>query len=761
MADDDLELLKGDAKIVQEAKDRFKRCHDWEATAQTRFVNDMRFAHADPDNGWQWPNYLWSQRQDDPTGYKPRLTINKTRQHNLLIKNDIIENPVGIKVSPVGNQATFKAAQMWAGLIRRIERVSKAGSHYKQASSYCIDGGIGYLRVITDYVDDHSFNQEIYIRSVKNPLNVFLDPDASEPDKSDSNFGFVFEDMSKDEFLREHPRDKDAVGTVPLDNDSNWWVDDEHVRVVEYFRRSMKRDRLVLMRDPEDSKKKIIAQWSKIPAEIRSQIDPDTILQERELMSHTIEWFKIADNRVIEKGTFPGRYIPIVPVVADEVVIEGQLDRKGHTRNLKDAQRMYNFWTSSAVEQVALQTKSRWFIPVGASTNLETYYALINRQNYPFIPYNAMDEEGNPLPPPTPIEPPQMADGFIKGMMVAQNEFGMASGQREEKFGEAGNTISGKAINARVAQGDLATVHFKKALAQAVSQIGVIILAVAPYVYDTKQIKRILQEDGTEQIIELDPNAEAAYTEIPNEGDTPDDEAVRGIFNPTVGQYWVEADAGPAYSTQRQEAWNAFVQIVSQNQELVNVIGDVMFKNADFPGADEIAERLRRMVPPNILGVGPDKAMQEAIGQNQQLKQMIAELTEKLAKQELELKDKEKLRNIESYRAESDRLKQVGNAMSDLGEEQLRPIIEQTVREILSKQNSPEDEEEGHGEPDGDEAGMAGPGQGAAGAESASPAAGGPIGGQEPPVPGARLAPDGNYYVQNPEGGYSQVVGNG
>lgn len=758
-SDDNLDLLKGDERIVREAKDRFQRCKDWESQSQTRFVNDLRFAHADPDNGWQWPNYLWSQRQDDPTGYKPRLTINKTRQHNLLIKNDIIENPIGIKVSPVGNEATFKAAQVWAGVIRRIERVSKSDDVYEQGAGFCIDGGIGYLRVVTDYINDDTFDQEIFIRGVKNPLNVYLDPDASEPDKSDANFGFVFEDVARDEFLREHPAEKDKVNTTPLNN-GDGWIDQDHVRVVEYFRRTMKRDRLVLMKNPEDGKR-IMARWSRIPAAIRAQIDDKTIIKEREILENTIEWFKIAADKILEKGTFPGRYIPIVPIIADEVVIEGKLDRKGHTRNLKDAQRMYNFWTSSAVEQVALQTKSRWFIPVGGSTNLETYYALINRQNYPFIPYNAMDEEGNPLPAPTPIEPPQMADGFIKGMMVAQNEFGMASGQREEKFGEAGNTISGKAINARVAQGDLATVHFKKALARAIRQVGVIILDVAPHVYDTRQIKRILQEDGSEQIIEVNPDAETAYQDVPADENSPDAEAVRAIFNPTVGQYWVEADAGPGYSTQRQEAWNAFVQIVSQNKELVATIGDIMFKNADFPGADEIAERLRRMVPPNVLGVGPDQATQIAMAQNQELKQLVGELTEKLAKQELELKDREKLRNIEGYRAESDRLKQVGNAMGDLGEDTMRPIVEKMVRQILSESQSPQDSGKPE-EPDGDEGGAGAPAGGPAGAESTSPGAGGASGGQEaPPVPGARLAPDGQYYVPNPDGGYSQVVPNG
>lgn len=757
-----LETLKGNEQVVALAKARFQRCKDFESTAQQRWLDDQKFANADPDNGWQWPGYLWTQRRDDPNGYKPRLTVNKIRQHNLQITNDQKQNPIGIKISPVGDNATFEAAKIWMGLVRHIERISKAAQAYSTASTYQVQSGLGYIRVETDFIDD-TFDQELYIRRVKNPLNVYLDPDHNEIDGSDSRFAFVFDDVPRTEFLEEHPEMKGKITEATLGS-TGGWMDQNHVRVAEYFAKKLKKDRLVLMYVPDEDGKKtdelVIARWSKIPAKIRSFIDDKTILKSREIMDQEVLWYKIAADEIIDEGKWPGRYIPLIPVIGEETVIEGQLDRKGHTRAMKDAQRMYNFWTSNAVEQVALQTKSKWFVPVGATENLESYYRTINTQNYPFIPWNAFDGEGNQLPAPIPIEPPTMAEAYIKGMLIAQNELMMSSGQREENFGQETNAISGRAIDARQRKGDNATYQFPDGLAVAVRQVGNVILDVAPHIYTTKQLKQILAEDGSEQLIRIDPSADVAYAEEKGE-----DDKTFIIFNPKVGRYWVDSDVGPSYATKRQEAWNAFVQITTANQQLVTVIGDLMFRNADFPGAEEIAERLKRMVPPEVKGDDVNPALLAAQAQMKALQGLLAEMTEKLAKQELELKDRKEELIIKQQEADTRRLKEVGNAESDLSEETLRPIIEKMIRDIMKGEEresddedateSPEDAPEWESDPvvagaGGDANGGATGGQGGAGAE-------------QPPVEGARRAKDGQWYVPDATrpGKFQRVEANG
>lgn len=673
-----------DRALVRRARDRFRRCVEWEADARAKFVSDLRFANADPDNGWQWPQALWSTRQDDPKGYTPKLTINKVRQHNLQIINDAKQNKPGIVIRPVSDDASFKAAQVFEDIVRDIERQSRAEQAYDTATQFQVQCGLGYIRVVTDYAGPNTFDQEIFIRRVKNPLNVYLDPDINEVDGSDARFGFVYDDVPKDEFLSEYPEMKGKIGQgAPLDEGATS-LDDKHVRVLEYFEKEMVRDELWLMRDP-DSGQTGIARKSEIPAEVRKRIAKDDILKRREILDPQIKWYKIADDEVLDVKDWPGRYIPIVPVVGEQTIVEKKLDRKGHTRAMKDAQRMYNFWSSSATEQAALQTKTRWFVPVGATENLETYFAKINTTNLPFIPYNSVNSEGEALPPPTPINPPVLAPAYVQLLQISQNELMMASGQYQSQFGQNENATSGKAIAERQRQGDNATYHFIDGLAIAIRQVGNIVVDLIPKIYDTARVKQIMGKDGTQRMVRIDPAASQSYAEEQME----EQEAIYSVFNPNVGRYQVESDIGPSYSTRRQEAWNAFVQITSQNRELTNVIGDLMFRYADFPGADDIAERLARIVPPNVKGEAPDPALQQAIAQNANLQKLYAESLEKIATMDRQAKDKEDQKEINLYDAESRRLKEIGNATGNLGPDVLKPLIQELLQEMLDPANVP------------------------------------------------------------------------
>lgn len=151
MADDndDLSGLSGDELIVQEAKKRFKRCQQWEAECRALFVEDLKFAEGDSDNNWQWPSTLYSARLSDTS---PCLTINKTRQHNLQIINDAKQNKPGVNVRPNGAGSSFKAAQVFEGIVRHIEYQSGAEHAYDTATEFQVKAGIGYWRVVTEYV---------------------------------------------------------------------------------------------------------------------------------------------------------------------------------------------------------------------------------------------------------------------------------------------------------------------------------------------------------------------------------------------------------------------------------------------------------------------------------------------------------------------------------------------------------------------------------------------------------------------------------
>ena len=336
------------------------------------------------------------------------------------------------------------------------------------------------------------------------------------------------------------------------------------------------------------------------------------------------------------------------------------MDRWGHTRAAKDPQRIYNYWSSSAVQMVALQSKTPYEAPADAIEGYETYWENANRENYSVLPFNQYDDQNRNLTPPRRAQPPVMATAYLQGMQVASEELRAVSGQFEADMGMQGNEKSGIAIRNRQRQGDLATVHFMDNLRMSIRYLGKQLIDLIPKIYDTERVMKIMAEDGTETEIRIDPNATQAYFE---ERKTEAD-AVKAIFNPSVGQYEVQADTGPGYATRRQEAFDAFVQIATKSPDIMEKAGDLMFKVADFPMADEISERLRKLLPPQITGEAPPPQLLQAQQQLQKLGQALSQTMEENAKLKLELRGKDQQKDIDVYYAETDRMKVLGKGLA-------------------------------------------------------------------------------------------------
>jgi hypothetical protein len=681
-----------DNKIVREAQKRFKACADWESDARDRWNADQKFAEGDSDNQYQWDDAQIQSRTADPNGARPCLTINKTRQHNLQILNDARQNKAAISIRPTGDGATYDSAKIFEGIVRHIEYRSNATEAYEAASRHQIYGGWGYWRVLTEYVDPDSFDQDLKIQRIANPLSVYLDPDIEDFDGSDARFGFIFRDVPRDRFEIEYPQWKDLVGTKALSDEGKTWDNGDNVRICEYYRKSNLPDTLYAMDDGTTLRK------SEIPADLRAEFDAQKKLgaigvrAERPTTRAEVEWFKIAGNRIVDRNIWPGTIIPIVRVIGEETVIDGQLDRKGHTRALKDPQRMYNFWSSAATEHVALQGKSPFIAPAAAIEGYEAYWNNANRENYAVLPWNHVSDEGAPIPPPTRAPAPQASSAYMAGMQSAAQELMMASGQYQAEMGAPGNERSGVAINARQRQGDNATYHYIDHLAQAIRLTGRICIEVIPKIYDTERVIKIMAEDGSQSDVKIDPQAQQPVQKMVNGRPADDDslkaaqadpdlrDKVETIFNPDVGRYAVESDVGPAYGTRRQEAFNALSEIMKQSPQIAQIAGDLLFKAADFPMADEVAERIKRTIPKEVLGEGPPPA--EA-----QLQQQVQELTAAL-KHAMEIGDgmRQKLADkaeahddrhtLDSYKAETARLAVVAATDPDATKVVFRQLLQ-------------------------------------------------------------------------------------
>jgi hypothetical protein len=641
--------------VIQEAQDRFRLCEEWEAEAQKHWIDDFKFAVADPDNGFQWPNDIRRQRDIDE---RPCLTINRTRQHNLLVINNLRRSAPSIEYAASGNGATKESAQIYQDLARSIQYKSNAKEAYGLAIEHQVKAGLGYWLVTTDYEDSDSMDQEVFIEPIPDPLGVYLDPDIQQKDGSDAMFGFVFKNLPRDEFKKQYPKYIQYAGRTALGNGQGW-LDEDHVRVARYYRRTEDKDELILY--PIEDGTFPTAKKSKLTEDIWKELKDRPGARTREVISHKVEWFFIIGETVIKENVWPGKTIPIVRLPGEEHTVDGVKDRVGHTRALKDAQRLYNYWTSSAVEHVALQSKVPWIVAAEAIEGYEDMWGTANTENFAYLPFNARDENQQQLPPPTRLPPPVMPQAYIQGMQIAQNEMMLASGQNEAEFGQQTPERSGVAIQQRQEQSDNATFHFMESLSCAIRYTGRILLDVIPHIYDTNRVRQIMAEDGQEYEVSIDPNAAKAY----QQRQAYQNQAIQHLFNPSVGKYDVRATEGPNFGTRREAAQAALMAIMTQAPQVTPIIADLLLSASDAPMTDEAAERLKRMVPPQALGQLPPQQIQALQHQIMMLTQKLAAAEAEALKHKYQMENKQGEATVDMYNAETQRIKVTGEQMND------------------------------------------------------------------------------------------------
>lgn len=733
-----------DKKILLEAKENFARWENWESDFRARYIQDVKFANADSDNGWQWPNDL---RADREANKRPALTINKVQRLVAMITNDASENKPAITIKPTGNESSYKSALVYEGLVRDIEYKSAAQNIYDNCSVSQVEGGIAYFRIEQVYTDDESFDQELRITPVRDHLGVFLDCDIKQMDGSDALWGGIFDDMPRDEFEKLNPDiDMQEVGgqTIFGGDIPDQWLKEDSIRIAEYYRIVQRNDWLYWVEDEKGETATF--KESEAPKGFKQTLVVGKY-KKRKIIDRTLEWYKIVGNKIIDRRSIKtnnplkGRYIPIVRVVGIERIIDGKLERKGYVRAIKDGQRMFNYAASQNVESVSLQTKTPWVGPAAAFEGNEVAWNNANVQNAAYLTYRHQDADGNPLPAPTRMEPPKSSEGFLQSMQVADNFMAMVGGREDAGLGREGQEKSGVAVQQRQRMGDKANQIWLTNEAVALCYAGRIIIDLVPYIYDTKRVIQIMGQDGTQSKVMLDPNAPEAYQEVTEQ------DVVQVLFNPNVGKYEVQSAPGPAYATQRQEAWNAFVNVVTGAPELINKIGDLMFRSADFPLADKIAERLRRDIKNNTPWLLEDGAQNPQLAQMQQMltdaQGQVGELIQKLAEKNLELKNKDDETSVKRYEAESHRLTAETNSIVDLKASQIE------MKKLLVTITDTLNEMQGHnldGVPDR--------------ADEADPVGDDAINDENEiaPFAGAKKAADGNWYHEYAPGKHAAVL---
>jgi hypothetical protein len=642
-------------------------------------LDDLRFMAGSPDNQWQWPADVLATRgavQGQTINARPCLTINKLPQHVRQVTNEQGQNRPSGKVIPADDNADVQVAEIFNGVVRHIEYMSDADVAYDTACDNQVTYGEGYIRLLTEYCNDETFDQDIRIERVRNSFSVYMDPTIQDPCGADAEWCFVTEDILRDEYERMFP-DASPISTLysqGVGNDGlSSWLQEDTIRIAEYFYNTYEKTTLHLYPDnqtafsgtPQD--KQLTAMFGK---PIRTRI-----VDRKKVM-----WMKTNGFDILDEREWAGKWIPVVRVIGNEWEVEGRLHISGLVRNAKDAQRMYNYWTSQEAEMLALAPKAPFIGYGGQFEGYEMQWKTANTTNWPYLEVNpdVTDGAGSVLPLPQRAPPPLPQTGLIQAKMGAADDIKGTTGQYDASLGMAGNERSGKAILAREKQGDVGTYHYVDNLARAIRHITRQIVDMIPKIYDTQRIARIIGIDGEVSMVKFNPAQPEPVKEIRDQNGG----MIEKIYNPSVGTYDVMVTTGPGYMTKRQEALDAMSQILQTNPQLWAVAGDLFIKNMDWPGAQEMAERFKKILDPKVLSEGDQSpemaaAAQQMEAMTQEMNRMtdiIQNVQDSVAQREVDIKEYKA--QVDAYDAETKRISAVQNSMSP---EQIQDIVMGTI----------------------------------------------------------------------------------
>lgn len=583
---------------VKEAQDIFKEDQSAWSDIKKEAQADLSFLSP----GGMWEDADRKSRENDSL---PALEIDKITQYVHQVVNDIRMNTPSINPMPVDDKADIETAKILKGVVKHIEYSSSADAAYDTGGEYGVKCGLGYIRVDHKFATDTGFEQELQICRVVNPLSITLDPDIIQPDGSDAMRAFALETISKRAYEASHP------GEAFISFGENGKTAKDAITLAEFFRI-----------DETELKSVLLDNGDIVEFKNGMKSGKDGVRLIRALKKRKVYRCKMNGEDILEETTFPGIYIPIVPVFGEEAWVNGKREIYSLIRRSKDAQRRYNHWASKEMEILQKAPVA----PIQAvAGSIEKYAAdWQDPSRAQVLRWDMYDAKGNQVPEPKRLMPPPVPAGIINAMAGANEDIKSTLGLYDASIGNRSNEVSGVAIENRQRKGDVATFHFGDNLVRSITQVGRILIWAIPEIYDTPRIVRIIGEEEDVQLVGINGKMVDGQEKSWNLKE--------------AGRYDVRVTTGPSFTTKRQETQALMGDIMAKQPELTPVIGDLMFKNSDMPGADAIAARLKKYIekinPGMIEQDDKEKIPPQAQAQMQQMQAQIQQ--DQLAMQQMQ-----------------------------------------------------------------------------------------------------------------------------
>lgn len=574
--------------IAKEARDAVDASYQADRDNRREAMEDLKFVA-----GFQWSDAARAERSG-----RPMITINRTGQFLRQVTNPIRQNMPTLKVEP-DSDADQELATVVNGLLRRIQYNSSAAHVYAQAVEHMVACGIGWFRIATDYVDDDTFDQEILIKRVVNPLSVYPDPGAVEPDRSDMTHCTVSELITKDEFKRRWPKASlTDLETVHQGSTTAGlvWNQGDNVRIGEYWKREETTHTLVRLQAQGQD---FTVNLDELKPDERKRVEGSgLVLASRPVKSYKVTMALVSGAEQLEETyECPCRWIPIVPVIGAEVPLENGTYRHGLIRFQREPNQLHNYYLSVAAETLGQQPKAPWLVTAKMVAKWKSIWDGVNVRSTPYLPYDP--DESAPGARPEKIAPPPLPAGLIQMAQMLAEDMKATTGIYDASLGNKSNETSGVAIAARQEQGNAATYHYTDNLEHGLEHGGRIMLDMIPKVYDTTRKLRLIGEDDQEQEVEINRPTVSMMGQEAYANDL-----TKAKFKS------VRVVLGPSFASRRQEAANQLLQLAQAVPAIAEIGGDLIVKNLDFEGSEQLSERLRALLPPPVMQLENPEAMQ-------------------------------------------------------------------------------------------------------------------------------------------------------
>jgi hypothetical protein len=558
-----------DVKRLEDCKDlqsKLQQLTDKYSDSYNEKENDLRF-----NSGDQWPSELKKARMN-----KPMMVLPYCQQYVNRIVNPLRQNPLGINVE--GNDESIELIKQ---AIKNIEHKSNATESFEQAFEAAVTCGLGWIGVTTDYRDEYSLEQDIKIETIKDPLSCYIDPFSEAIDGSDAEWGirlaYLDEDIAKNKYGNEVLND--SYNSIMF---SHWNVPEGAVCELSYYYKVYEEKQRYFMTDGS-----ILDNPEVIP---NSQFVKGT----RTVKATKVKLEKYVGSLKVFETELNTRFIPLIPVYGNKTYDQNRkIDYTGIISGIKDIQRMINYYASSEAELVASAPKSQWVAAEGQVEGYEKLWANANNTPVDTLIYRMTDIEGRPAPAPSRIDNTAQTQGLIASRTKAEQDLARATGIFDNLLGsQLSGEESGKAVLLRNQQGETVSAQFLQNLSKSIKQVGNVVLELMFSLYDTE--RPVQMADGEVVSVNL-KDLPLNYNDLD-----------------------VTVDSGPAYESKRKEIVSTLYEVGRLMPDKAGILADLMMRNIDSPIAREAAERLKKLLPPELkdeqTGIDPEaeQALQAA-----------------------------------------------------------------------------------------------------------------------------------------------------